>query len=136
MGYYAHGSIQQGYTQNGQILGAGSGYFGNSQYLGFRIYYPKGYTTMFFHRSRPDNNYIYNIGLDTDMSDWEGKDHHDQWAHNKTYKTVGIQTVLYAAESLQISAEVDSIFINHPFWNDSKIGERNIRVCLGLKYNL
>ena len=136
MGYYAHGGIQQGYTQNGQILGAGSGYFGNSQYLGFRIYYPKGCTTMFFHRSRPDNNYIYNIGLDTDMSDWEGKDHHDQWARNKTYKTVGIQTVLYAAESLQISAEVDSIFINHPFWNDSKMGERNIRICLGLKYTL
>ena len=136
MGYYAHGSIQQGYTQNGQILGAGSGYFGNSQYLGFRIYYPKGYTTMFFHRSRPDNNYIYNIGLDTNMSDWEGKGHHDQWAQNKTYKIIGIQTLLYATESLQISAGVDNIFINYPFWNDSKIGDRNIRVCLGLKYNL
>ena len=33
MGYYSHSIISQGYTQNGQIIGAGSGYFGNSQYL-------------------------------------------------------------------------------------------------------
>jgi len=37
MGYYAHGLIGQGYTNNGQLLGAGSGYFGNSQYLAYKL---------------------------------------------------------------------------------------------------
>lgn len=135
MGYYAHGSIAQGYTQNGQILGAGGGYFGNSQFLGFKVYYPKGNVMLFFHRHRPDNNYIYNIGLDTTQESWKGEDHHPQWALNKTYKVFGISTTYYATKSLQISSEFDNVFINYPYWNDSVTGERNLRFCLGIKYN-
>ncbi len=59
MGYYAHGFVKQGYTNQGQILGAGSGYFGNSQYLQYKVYYPKGYTSLKFHRYCPNNNSIY-----------------------------------------------------------------------------
>ena len=33
MGYYSHSIISQGYTQNGQIIGAGSGYFGTASIL-------------------------------------------------------------------------------------------------------
>jgi hypothetical protein len=57
--FYRHGNIKQGYTNGGQYLGAGSGYAGNSQYLEFKIYYPQGSSSLFFHRGNPDNNYIY-----------------------------------------------------------------------------
>ena len=60
MGYYSHGLIKQGYTNNGQLLGAGTGYFGNSQSLVYTIYYPKGNFAFKIHRHAPANNYIYN----------------------------------------------------------------------------
>jgi hypothetical protein len=56
---YFHHLITQGYTNKGQVLGAGTGWGGNSQYLEFKLYYPKGSTNIFFHRNNPDNNFIY-----------------------------------------------------------------------------
>ena len=56
---YFHYPIIHGYTNKGQWLGAGTGWGGNSQYLGFKLYYPKGSSTIFMHRNNPDNNYIY-----------------------------------------------------------------------------
>ena len=58
-GFYSHGGIIHGYTNKGQILGAGTGYAGNSQFVGIKIYYPKGSTFLYFHRSCPDNNYLF-----------------------------------------------------------------------------
>lgn len=54
-----HHQITQGYTNKGQWLGSGIGYGGNSQYLDYVIYYPKGKTKIYFTRNNPDNNYIY-----------------------------------------------------------------------------
>lgn len=59
MGLYSHSVIIQGYTNRGQIIGAGSGSMGNSQYLGFNIYYPQGKANIYIHRTNPDNNYLY-----------------------------------------------------------------------------
>ena len=57
--FYFHHIIIQGYTNRGQWLGNGLGSGGNSQYIGFSIYYPKGTSTIFFQRNNPDNDFLY-----------------------------------------------------------------------------
>jgi hypothetical protein len=57
--FYAHHIITQGHTNRGQWLGAGLGTGGNSQYLGFTLYHPKGYGNLFIQRESPDKDYIW-----------------------------------------------------------------------------
>jgi len=59
--FYAHHIITQGHTNRGQWLGAGIGTGGNSQYLGFKLYYPKGYGGLFIQRRNPDLDYTWFI---------------------------------------------------------------------------
>lgn len=64
--FYMHYQIKQGYTNGGQWLGAGNGTGGNSQYLGFKMYHPKGSVNLFVHRQNPDNDYIYAKSVGTE----------------------------------------------------------------------
>ncbi|WP_320128510.1 capsule assembly Wzi family protein [uncultured Sphaerochaeta sp.] len=57
-----------GYTNNGQLLGGASCPGGNSQYLGYRIYYPKGEWMVYINRTNPDNNYLYSKMVDEGAS--------------------------------------------------------------------
>ena len=57
--FYAHHKITQGYTNLGQFLGAGIGAGGNCQYVGYKLYYPKGALNLFVQRTNPDLNYSY-----------------------------------------------------------------------------
>ena len=59
--FYAHHQITQGHTNRGQWLGAGIGTGGNSQYLGFKLYFPKGYGSIFVQRRNPDLDYTWFI---------------------------------------------------------------------------
>lgn len=59
--FYAHLIITQGHTNRGQWLGAGIGTGGNSQYLGFKLYFPKGYGSIFVQRRNPDLDYTWFI---------------------------------------------------------------------------
>jgi hypothetical protein len=59
--FYAHHIITQGHTNGGQWLGAGMGTGGNSQYLGFRLYFGKGYSSIFIQRRNPDLDYTWYI---------------------------------------------------------------------------
>jgi len=59
--FYAHHIITQGHTNRGQWLGAGMGTGGNSQYLGFKLYFPKGFGTLFVQRRNPDLDYTWYI---------------------------------------------------------------------------
>jgi hypothetical protein len=68
--FYAHNIITQGHTNQGQWLGAGIGTGGNSQFLGFKLYYPKGYGQIFFQRRNPDLDYTYYIDSKSEMSGW------------------------------------------------------------------
>jgi hypothetical protein len=65
--FYAH--RPHGYTNRGQILGAGSGWGGQSQYLELKLYYPKGTTSLVFHRNNPDNNFLYQQSLKEQVDD-------------------------------------------------------------------
>lgn len=62
--FYTHHYIKQGYTNKGQLLGAALGSGGNSQYLEFKLYYPKGTTSFYFTRNNPDLNYSYFMDKD------------------------------------------------------------------------
>ena len=57
--FYTHHIITQGYTNKGQYIGAGIGGGGNSQFLSYKLYYPKGFTELQLYRINPDLNYSY-----------------------------------------------------------------------------
>lgn len=134
MGYYSHSGIMQGYTQRGQILGAGSGYFGNSQYLAFRTYFPNGNATLFLHYNRPDTNYINNIAVDLSSSDWSNKIQHDQWALYKTIRTYGINIQYFIAPELLFGAEFNTSFIVREHYQKEDKAQRNNYMSLSIKF--
>ena len=59
--FYAHHQITQGYTNRGQWLGAGIGTGGNSQYIGYELFFSRGSCTLFFQRRNPDLDYTMYI---------------------------------------------------------------------------
>lgn len=137
MGYYSHGLIKQGYTQNGQIIGAGSGYFGNSQYLALRTYFSKGDITFFIHFNKPDTNYLNNKGIDTKEDDWqkEEKKQHDQWGYYKAIRTFGCTANFFATKFLLISTNINGSWIINSTYKQQDKGFGNYYFSLSLKYN-
>lgn len=136
MGYYSHGSIAQGYTQNGQILGAGSGYFGTSQYIALRTYFSKGNITLFLHYNRPDSNYLNNFGVNTSSNDWNNliTHQHEQYGCYKAMRTYGINVQYFITRNFLIGAEFNTTWIIYPEYNDNN-GDRNNYGILKIKYN-
>ena len=113
MGYYAHGFVKQGYTNKGQILGAGSGYFGNSQFVQYKVYYPKGYTAFQFQRQSPNNNSIYSKAVYTSAE--YNSDFYLQWYSNfETYFFYGAETCFYINSDFYITANIAYIRIHCP----------------------
>lgn len=140
MGYYSHGLIKQGYTQKGQILGSGTGYFGNSQFFGYKIYFPKGYIMPYFHRSSPDNNYIYSKAVyenaSKDASDkGENRISDNYWAIFKTYKEIGGKLSFFVTKSLLLDSSFSYIWINFPTYNKENRGEISYYFTFEVKYN-
>ena len=129
-GYYSHGAIAQGYTNKGQILGAGSGYFGNSQFLGYKVYHSHGSVMLFVHRFCPDNNYIYNMAVHS-VADDELYTHYAQF---KTYRAYGIDITQYIARNILLQANISRMFIAHPYYDDdNNFGSNYFSLCA--KYN-
>ncbi|WP_288569550.1 hypothetical protein [uncultured Treponema sp.] len=138
MGYYSHSLIAQGYTQRGQILGAGSGYFGNSQYIALRTHFSKGNVTLFLHYNRPDTNYLNNFGVNTKDKDWldEEKKQHDQWGFYKAIRTYGINAQYFVTQSFLVGIEFNTSWIINPEYKKEKgSGYRNSYGALRIKYN-
>jgi len=57
--YYTHHIVTQGYTQKGQVIGAGIGPGGNSQHLGVDLYDAWGRGSIYFERAVVDNDAYY-----------------------------------------------------------------------------
>lgn len=137
LGYYSHSDISQGYTNKGQILGAGTGYFGNSQYISYKVYYPKGSTTLFFHRSCPNNNWVYSQAVYSTASGINPNNlvYANYYAQFETYFDFGIKTNFFATKSLNIEAGFDWVDIYH--WRYYFAREkRNLQFSLNVKYNI
>ena len=130
MGYYSHHQRQQGYTNRGQLLGAGSGYFGNSQYAAYRVYYPRGSTMLFFHRFCPDNNYILNKAVNEKAAAVTK----DYWEHYESYITWGIESSFFIFKPLCITGSIayTRIYYRNYIQNNKMYG---VECALKAKYN-
>lgn len=135
MGYYAHHFVKQGYTNKGQILGAGSGYFGNSQYLSYVIYHKKGSFSLLFHRFCPDNNYINNKSINLDMSKPEsGKVNAKYYSNFETYLVYGIGGKYFFTDSFSVDLKLNFMNIfNYNIKRNNKF--YNFYASMSLKYN-
>ena len=102
LGYYAHGFVHQGYTHQGQIIGAGSGAFGNSQFIQYKVYYPKGYTALKFHRYCPNNNSVYSKAINTKSDVPDGPVHTTWYANFETYFCWGAESLYYIIPDFSI----------------------------------
>lgn len=123
-GYYTHSQISQGYTNKGQILGAGTGWFGNSQYIGYTVYYPKGKSSLYFHRWCPNVNYILNKAVN-DVATSANK----YYALYETYFNIGFSSSWFVTPNVLITGAVDYLscfdymYIQHNY-------KRNFRLVL------
>ena len=135
MGYYSHSGISQGYTQKGQIIGAGTGYFGTSEFLGLKMYWKRGSALFFYHRHSPDSNYVYNKAVDHSIPpDYDELQKY--WARSKSYRTIGGVADFFITKGFVASAEFDVIWVNYPYYSKDNIGFMTYRVCLGMKYEI
>ena len=95
--FYAHHIITQGHTNHGQWLGAGIGTGGNSQYLGFKLYFPKGYGNLFIQRRNPDLDYTWYI----DSKKYE--DLHEAEHNIRAFFDFGISVLYYIMSNFSVS---------------------------------
>lgn len=132
IGFYGHGTIKQGYTNNGQLLGAGSSYFGNSQYIAYRVYYAKGSTTLFFQRECPNNNYIYNKTIG--VSDRYGSDLFNKYyAAFETHLVLGLQSSYWITNNLSVTGVGSAIYLHNRNYDHSN-KKWNGHFSLAIKY--
>ncbi len=108
IGYYGHGFVNQGYTYNGQILGAASCWAGNSQFIQYKIYYPIGYTALKFHRYCPNNNSIYSQAVNKTANEVSEK----WYATFETYFCIGVQTEFFFTDDILLDTQFNCLIIN------------------------
>lgn len=133
-GYYYHGFISPGFTNNGQIIGAGSGDFGNNQILKFTLFYPKGSTALTLQRNTPDSSYLINItkygGIDFSQ---------DRFGHIKyeTYLSGGLDTLFFITPKVSVSAVLNGIIRLFPKFSGPE-GDwiTSYNCSLGISYSL
>jgi len=99
--FYAHHVITQGYTNRGQWLGAGIGTGGNSQYLGFKLYYPKGYALLFAQRRNPD--FDYSMFIDT-RNRPNASNYHAAWRGVRAFLDFGLETLYFVTSGVSLTA--------------------------------
>lgn len=140
LGFYSHGQVKRGYTNLGQIAGAGSGYAGNSQFAALKFYHPRGYVMPYLHRSCPDNNYINAKAIDSPQSDTPGATEtafgDTFYAVYKTYAEAGVKAMQFVAGSLQLSAGASVVYNRYPSYTKGEDPILNFRFSFCAKYNL
>ncbi len=132
IGFYGHGFVNQGYTNNGQILGAGFCWGGNSQFIQYKVYYPCGYTSFKFHRYCPNNNSVYSQAVNTSSDAVNGPIFQKWFANFETYYCYGLQTLFFFSNNITINGEVDYIIIYNG--NYSEKDKHTFRLEFMLKY--
>lgn len=107
--FYMHDQIKQGYTNEGQWLGAGNGTGGNSQYLGFRVYHERGSAEVYVHRSNPDNDYLYRMTMPNypTFDSSRGSDF-------KVVVAVGARTTVDITQDFSVSGGAAYIYAQNP----------------------
>jgi hypothetical protein len=118
--FYAHHIVIQGHTNRGQWLGAGVGTGGNSQYLGFTLFYKKGYANFFIQRQGIDNDYARNIV----------KDGH----YKKALLSFGLDSYLDFYKHVGLYTKFVYSLVHNPAYNASDhFKSYNVHVSIGIK---
>jgi hypothetical protein len=128
--FYAHHLITQGHTNRGQWLGAGIGTGGNSQYLGFKLYFPKGYGQVFVQRRNPDLDYTWFIDSKKNPTEAEN--------NIRMFLDCGVSGLYHITQHMKVYGSF--VFQNeyNPL-NERTSGEQsdhrfNVAVSIGVKY--
>jgi len=104
LNFYTHGeNAHTSYSNRGQLLGAGTGWAGNSQYAALQLYHRKGMAELFFQRSNPDNNYILAQVANTGKT-WPKKD--PEFYCFKGILDFGARAVVNLIDGLSVSASL------------------------------
>lgn len=130
--FYVHHLITQGYTNGGQWLGAGIGTGGNSQYLGFRLYYKRGSVDLFIQRQNPDLDYTMYI---------DSKNNSNAAEKNiRTILSFGLSGEYYILQNLRIFGAYIFIDEHNPLNKSNLNGNSNHRynnnLQLGIKLSV
>jgi hypothetical protein len=113
--FYAHHLITQGHTNRGQWLGAGIGTGGNSQYLGFTLFYKMGYANLFIQRQNVDSDYHW---FNFNSSEFMAIMSIGAGNYINLYKYLGLYTGIVYSENFEVYSQRN----------------RNINISLGLRY--
>jgi hypothetical protein len=138
--FYFHGLIIHGYTNKGQLLGNGMGVGGNSQYLGIKLYHPKGSALVFIHRFNPDNNFIYKEMIDkTAVEAKYGEKYYYSWKANLI---IGLNASYFVTKYMSFSGGAAyNLILNPQYYLDKEIyGSdkvlHNFSLQLGIKISI
>jgi len=132
--FYAHHLITQGHTNRGQWLGAGIGTGGNSQYLGFKLYFPRGYGSLFIQRRNPDLDYTWFIH----SKNPDG--YNPEWSI-RTFFDIGLSGQYFFKPNLSASGSFTFRDEHNPLNKssapDSSVSEHrfNIHIAASVKYS-
>jgi hypothetical protein len=140
--FYAHHKIVQGHTNGGQWLGAGIGTGGNSQYLGFKLYFPKGFGQLFVQRRNPDLDYTWYIDsrkypTTSDEAKYIAE------SNIRAFFDFGISALYYISRNLSVTNAIVFRDEHNPLnesmypsaGSASSIHRYNVYISLGLKYS-
>ncbi len=125
--FYAHHIITQGYTNRGQWLGAGAGTGGNSQYLGFKLYIPKGWINIFVQRKNQDLDYTWYYDI---------KNNPEWGCSIRTTLSFGLQGGYYITQNCLLNGGLVFTRELEPLNNSSisEVRRNNFNIQLGGKY--
>jgi hypothetical protein len=134
--FFFHHLIAQGYTNRGQWLGSGAISGGNSQYLGFSAYYPKGNSLLFISRNNPDMNFLNKNP--TDNQD----DRANRRRNSKANLLIGLQSSYFLNKNISLSGGIVYNMIINPMYDReydeirSDIHKHNLSFQIGMKYTI
>jgi hypothetical protein len=131
--FYAHHIITQGYTNEGQWLGAGIGTGGNSQYMGFEVFFPEASINVFVQRVNPNNDYVWFLNIEDTRQ--------NKVLDEKRFRTdlsLGINGDLSTSKKTSIQyAFVATDSHNYDYQpNPKSIHRYNIHISTGFSYKL
>jgi hypothetical protein len=130
--FYMHHLIIQGYTNKGQWLGSGTGTGGNSQYLGYKIYYPTGVSGIYIYRYNHDNDFL--LRQTTPSQGYPPTKIESTIWREKTSLAVGIQSYYFFTNYLSLSGEFAYVCVLHPLY--TKPNNNNFYLSLAISMDI
>lgn len=118
--FYTHGSDHLSYSNDGQLLGAGTGYAGVSYFLKLNSFYKKGMSSIFAQLHHPDNNYTYQTLIydyHLNKNKWGEKPF--EYHRFKRSLDLGISSTYFINNHVTVEAGfVDQIIVNNFYLED------------------